>query len=322
MRAAVVLLALFVATPGLAEPAPSALFPTGEDTCFATHGTSPGSTAAAMALVRLAAPDPLSEAGAWDRMRRAKGLSVEPHVRPVWGAVRLRGETSYRLAWLGCEAQADGAERCGIDCDGGGVNVRPEGDGLALRNEGMRLSASCGSRRSTYWRAGPHDTAFRLKRLDASACRRAMESIRPAFAHDGPPVAERIEAGRTSFERVYDAEHLARHPGQTVAAVRLTWTGFEPDDANRGRAALTIRLRGGRTLSQDLFCQPDDFKLTCFPQHGDGSLHLRRAGSGIKLDMRTAEELTQIGGHRLGPEDDVFRLEDAPAGPTRREPAR
>jgi hypothetical protein len=223
--------------------------------------------------------------------------------------VKLWGEKSFRLAWLACEAKEDGLERCGVDCDGGGVNIRPERNELALRSEGLRLSASCGSTQSTYWAAGPHDTHLRLKRLDAPACLRAIESIRPAFAFDGPPIADRIAAGQTTFERTYDAAHLARHPGQTIAGLRLTWKGFEAGQANRAHAVLNARTRSGRSITQELICQPDDFKLTCFPEKGDGSFHLQRAGSAIKLDFRTDETMAEISGHRLGLGDDVFRLE-------------
>jgi hypothetical protein len=53
---------------------------------------------------------------------------------------------------------------------------------------------------------------------------------------------------------VYDAAHLARHPGQTIAALQLTWKGFEAGQANRARAVLNARSRSGRTIMQALIC--------------------------------------------------------------------
>lgn len=314
MRAALIASFLCIAAPCAAQPdSDQPLFPAGRDTCFAAGPIEhAGGRAGALLLVRQAAPDPISEAAAWDRMRVVRGLATEPHALPVWGAVTLRGEGTPRLAWLGCAAREDGSVRCGVDCDGGAVTLRPDGEGLALRNEGLVLGGTCGAPQRVFWRPGPHDTDFRLHRLDAAGCLRAAESLRPAFALQGRPVMARIAAGDRCFERRYDAGHLRRHPNQSVAGLRLTWHGFAAEEANLARMALSVTLRGGERMNQDLHCRPEGFALECIPQHGDGSLTLRRTTEGVALDTRGSEgALRQLGGHRLGADDTLFHLGSA-----------
>lgn len=168
MRAIVFILSLCIATPCPAQKPEMTLFPDGQDTCFAADGLAarPQGQATAVALIRQGTPDPLSEAGAWDRLRVAQGLSSAEHALPVWGAVRLRGESAHRLAWLSC-ATGDGASvRCRLDCDGGAVGLRGDGS-LKLRRagDGITLDTQGGEGDLNLiedHRLGPGDRKFRL----------------------------------------------------------------------------------------------------------------------------------------------------------------
>lgn len=95
-------------------------------------------------------------------------------------------------------------------------------------------------------------------------------------------------AGAGCFQRVYDAAHLAAHPAQGVAAIRVRTT--ESDRADF-RAVLWVRMAdqgqarrdgvAGRELGQDLLCEDGGAEAICTaPCDGDGfiDMHVDAAG--------------------------------------------
>lgn len=301
-----------------ADETPIPFFPERVQTCLGSGArTMPAedATAQEVTLVRHGEPDPLSEVAAWNRLRAGAGLSPHRQYQPVWAAVRLRGESRPRLAHLGCQPGEGGVLSCGVDCDGGGVRVEQTGDTFALRSRGLRLGGMCGSSlERVWWKDGPHDTDFTLKRLDGPACTGIIESMRPAHANLGLPVMDRIAAGRSCFQRHYATAHLRRHAAQRVKTMRVDWKGFEADDGGRGRALVSVTLRTGATASEMLTCQAEGFAVQCFPAHGDGDMLLTRDKDRVvRLSMKGIEGvLDTIGGLSLGKADDVFLLEEAP----------
>lgn len=322
MRLASLLLALVVAAPASAsDETPIPYFPAGEQVCLGSGPRAlpaPDAQADEVSLVRQGAPDPLSEVAAWNRLRAEQGLPASPGFQPVFAVVKLRRETRPRLAQLGCFVGDGGTLSCSVDCDGGGVKVRESGDTYALRSNGLRLGGLCGSSQErVWWKNGPHDTDFTLKRLDGPACKTVIESMRPAHAGYGKPIMDRIAEGRGCFRRVYSGAHLRGHKEQRVKEIRIDWKGFDPADGHRGNLAVSLTLRSGQTANQTLSCQPEGFAVQCFPKdHGDGDALLTRGKDGtLRLAMKGLEgELTSIGGQSLGKQDDVFMLDETPCG--------
>lgn len=107
-----------------------------------------------------------------------------------------------------------------------------------------------------------------------------------------PAVAAEFRKG--CYQRIYSAGHLAGHPAQVVAAIRLKvgeWqtnvsrgTKMEIVVANQGRARGTGLA--GRALSQYLFCGTEGRSDICVAECDSGAIELRRQDAG-GLTFRT-----------------------------------
>lgn len=132
------------------------------------------------------------------------------------------------------------------------------------------------------------------------------------------------------WSRVYDAVHLAKHPGQKVAAMTLsisTREGASGDAPGNYLAKVTALLRD----KPDTYSNPDGARcavsgetLSCFTDgFFIGKFSLERAGKNMKLVIRgTDEHLALVPGIDLSsfvvlspenPEHALFLLNPAPA---------
>jgi hypothetical protein len=98
-----------------------------------------------------------------------------------------------------------------------------------------------------------------------------------------PLEAELPPDRNTCYARAYDAAHLAAHPAQKVASVRLVHA--PGDGPGRTFAFLDIRLRGGAKRYK-LFgsCKASGSGLACTPEWDAGTWRLEK-GPGGTLDV-------------------------------------
>ena len=132
------------------------------------------------------------------------------------------------------------------------------------------------------------------------------------------------------WARVYDAVHLAKHPGQKVSSMTLSISAREGASENAPgdyRAKITARMRDKPDTYSNLDgarCVASGDKLSCFT---DGfflsRFSVERAGKNAKVAIRNADEhLALVPGVDLGgfivlspanPEHTLFLLNPAPA---------
>lgn len=107
------------------------------------------------------------------------------------------------------------------------------------------------------------------------------------------------EAWNGCFRRVYDAAHLAAHPGQTVKSIAVSMT---PGNGHWiANAQLTVTLRGKKTkyYSAGGVCEANAAGIYCSMEEDAGSFMLARWVAGVKLVNITN---IRVDPH-LGPED-------------------
>ena len=131
------------------------------------------------------------------------------------------------------------------------------------------------------------------------------------------------------WTRIYDATHLAKHPGQKVTALTLSIEEREPSgdkDPGKYLATITAKMRnGGDTYTNldgarcneangNLACVTDGFYL--------GQFSLEPAAKNMKIALRGGDHLALVPGVDLdafvmlspdNPEHALFLLQPAPA---------
>lgn len=132
------------------------------------------------------------------------------------------------------------------------------------------------------------------------------------------------------WSRVYDAVHLAKHPGQKVAAMTVAIVAREGESSEAPgayRAKITALMRDKQGTYSNLDgarCVDSGETLTCFTDGFFlGRFLIERAEKNRKLALRGADDhLALVPGVDLGafmvlspqnPEHALFRLEPAPA---------
>jgi hypothetical protein len=336
MRALAILLVL-AASPALAEGLVPQ-FPPGEDACFgrvdgpADLARAPGRSITELYLGRLHAPDPEREDEPPNREASiAAQLVREREERSTALALyaRLREPRRVVAGHVDCgRPDAQGVVGCGVDCDGGGFTLRPDGDGLQLGfyPHGVRVAGSCGERRTMMLGARPADRSLRIAPMPVASCVAAREAARPAFLRHGPPlrVAVQRAGGTACFARRYDAAHLARHPRQRVVALalRVAWRPAGEDLNERLEGTLTTRLKDGGVRRAEVQCFAGEYSFQCSRPGQDSGAELTRGPAGgaiLGLASEDAGEraealrrLAALVGAELGAQDDVFRLDLAP----------
>ena len=158
-----------------------------------------------------------------------------------------------------------------------------------------------------------------------------------AAAHARPLERELPPRKNACWERSYDAAHLATHPRQKVAKIRLLHSpeNWQPGEGGSVYVMLHINLRervkpgqafdyqlGGfcRAAGQGLLCRPEwDAGSWRIERGPNGALDIRNAGITANPDPYDAEEIAD-GAARIPakPDDGTWRLSPA-AGPCRLE---
>jgi hypothetical protein len=202
--------------------------------------------------------------------------------------------------------------RCYIACDGGSFALKRESAGTALlTNNGFVLVGGCGedveATEEVHFSPGKDDKTFRLEQKPVAACRAEEQKARPIRA--GKPLRERFREDEAfCFGRDYDAAHLAKHPQQKVASIRVgrltpaeerrdkdlaqTW----PDGVKLS-VSLTLKTGAARRALK-YACDPKEASWECGTESKedarstcDGNyFHLARGGDGDDIVLINRRE--------------------------------
>jgi hypothetical protein len=232
----------------------------------------------------------------WQASERDEAIKRfhETGVAWVQAFVTFRGRTGHFHNWLHCTKETKEGTHCYVECDGGSFDLKRESARTALLNNNGFSLFVCGEEVEVDFSPGTDDKVFRLEAKAVDICRaeeRKAIPIRP-----GKPLRARLQESELfCFGRDYDAAHLANHPQQKVASIRVGRLNPEAEkrrDPNQKwpsgvklRVALTVKAApSGRALTY--VCYPRESSWECtaeavrdIPSSCDGdTMHLARGG--------------------------------------------
>jgi hypothetical protein len=222
--------ALTLSRPAGAQ-AGAPLFVADQEACFgrvydrAHLAAHPNQTVTGLHIFRYLGERP--EAENWQASRRDEAIKRFRQSGVAWvqAFVTFRGRPGYFHNWLVCRKEAKEGTECFVECDGGRFDLKRESAGtVLLNNHGFVLIGPCfddvEASKEVYFSPGRDDKVFRLEAKAVAICRaeeRKAMPIRP-----GKPLRERFQENEVfCFGRDYDADHLAKHPQQKVASIRV-----------------------------------------------------------------------------------------------------
>jgi hypothetical protein len=217
-------------TPAGAQ-APAPLFTADQEACFGrvydrSHLAShPNQKVTSLHIFRSLGERP--EAESWQANQRDDAIKQfrETGRADVQAFVTFRDRKGYFHNWLTCPKAAKDGMRCFIECDGGSFSLKRDGASTALlSNDGFVIIGGCGedveASEEVYFSPGKDDKLFRLEAKSAAVCRAEEQKAKPI--RPGRPLRERFQDNEIfCFGRDYDAAHLAKHPQQKVASIRV-----------------------------------------------------------------------------------------------------
>lgn len=330
--AAAILLA-FTVTGALAQEQKSsplpAYLPLGTEACFGRvydpqHlKQHPKQRVTSFHIFRDFNPDPNSEFEQETREQRLDADGTDGNVNVI-AFIRFRDRKGVFSNGLSCRSTDGGKVICGIDCDGGSFNLRPNGPSLLVDNNGFVVVGGCGAseeelERPEFVSPGADDKTFKLDKQPLAQCVALNDAQAPAWAKLGKPLRLRFDKARaTCYARSYDAAHLRAHPQQNVRRIAVLNPVKEQsagDDQPNYRFIFRAEMRDGRKFEMQSFCSPDSnpYAYTCTPPSGPNDaqeFYLTRAGDGIMLRDRKGLLGTTLGA-KFGADDRMFKLEPA-----------
>jgi hypothetical protein len=253
------------------------LFVADQEACFGrvydrVHlAAHPNQTVTSLHIFRYLGERP--EAENWQASQRDEAIKSfrETGYAAVQAFVTFRGRPGYFHNWLGCHTEAKEGTNCSVECDGGSFDLKRESAGtVLLNNNGFSLINGCFEDEEVYLAPGRDDKVFRLEAKAVAICRaeeRKAIPIRP-----GKPLRERFQESELfCFGRDYDAAHLAKHPQQKVASIRVGRLNPEaerrnsyqkwPDDVKLS-VALTVKAATTRR-ALTYVCNPREASWEC-----------------------------------------------------------
>jgi hypothetical protein len=166
------------------------------------------------------------EAENWQASQRDEAITQfrETGVAWVQAFVTFRDRTGYFHNWLTCTKEANDGAHCYIECDQGSFDLKRESPTtVLLHNNGFVLIGGCfaeGDEQEIDFIPGKDDKVFRLESKPPAVCR--VEEQKATPIRPGKPLRERFQENELfCFGRDYDADHLAKHPQQKVASIRV-----------------------------------------------------------------------------------------------------
>jgi hypothetical protein len=257
------------------------LFVADQEACFgrvydrAHLAAHPNQTVTSFHIFRYLGERPKAES--WQASQRDEAIKRFRQTGSAWvqAFVTFRGRTGYFHNWLVCTKEAKEGTHCYVECDGGSFDLKRESAGkVLLNNNGFILIGGCSedleASKEVYFSPGTDDKVFRLEAKAVAICRgeeRKAMPIRP-----GKPLRERFEESELfCFGRDYDAAHLAKHPQQKVASIRVGRLNPEaerrnsdqkwPDDVKLS-VALTVKAATTRR-ALTYVCSPQEASWEC-----------------------------------------------------------
>jgi len=251
------------------------------------------------------------------------GIDGDNGMALVTAYVRFRDRPGLFSSTLACN-RWDGVVRCSIDCDGGNFKLRTAGKSLLLDNEGFVVTGGCGTpddeqEQSDFVKRGDDDRVFRLDPQPVAKCAALRDGLKPAWAKLGPPLRVRLDRYEAvCFSRSYDADHLRKHPRQSVRRIAvLKPEGGRPmHEVKVYRLTFRVELTDGRKFEKTTTCQPNKYAYGCThdPKMDDEqNFYLTRAGDQTVMLRDRKGRLADLFGARLADDDRIFRLQASPA---------
>jgi len=264
--------------------AQSSLFTADKEACFgrvydpAHLASHPQQKTASIHVFRMIGHRPESERWHPDERDEEIQRFHETGETSVAAYVTFRNRKDNFYNYLNCSKEDRNGVTCAVECDGGTFKLKRENANTALlTNNGFVLVGGCGDevdeQQAVTLDPGRDDKVFRLESKPLSVCVAEAQKISQIPA--GTPLRERFKEDEAfCFGRDYDAAHLAAHPQQLIASLRVGRLDpdaeKDPDAANKWwwynvklSISLTLKI-GGKVTSTG---------YTCFPEEGSWGCH-------------------------------------------------
>ncbi|WP_442756128.1 hypothetical protein ACNHKD_05775 [Methylocystis sp. JAN1] len=200
----------------------------------------------------------------------------------VAALVTLRGmkKPENVSGWCGRAGEAGGKGRieCGGECDRHIGAIRSD-DGTHLVLDGVEwgllTDAEADEAAQAAAKLGPDDRSFRLEQRPIEECIAEANKTNPPYARLGAPLRERLKADAPfCFGRDYSPEHLASHPQQVTASIRVSRNAkaieadraknLLPDWPDGASLAATVTTRkNGKPQTLSYSCAPYEDQWEC-----------------------------------------------------------
>lgn len=227
--------------------------------------------------------DDRKEAENWTPGRRQEQIELFKSDKTVGvdAYVTFRDRKGYFYNSLSCHDSSDEGVMCGIDCDGGSFVLKPGNAGsIMLQNNGFVLIGGCGEEieqaAQVYFQPGKDDKVFRLDKKPVDACRAEEQKTTPVRLGQGQPLRERFKPDEPfCYGRDYDAAHMAKHPQQKVAAIRVGRLDTAPERKETDtmsasewpgdvRVNVSMKMKAGSTPRKANYsCDPEVSNWKC-----------------------------------------------------------
>jgi len=162
--------------------------------------------------------------------KHAAGDAQDPenNATHVAALVTLRGmkKPENVSGWCGPDDGAKGRLSCGGECDKHIGSIRAD-DGGHLMLEGVEwgllMDAEADESVQARMKLGADDRSFRLEQRPIEDCVAEANKTNPPYARLGAPLRERLKPDAPfCYGRDYSPEHLAAHPQQVTASIRVS----------------------------------------------------------------------------------------------------
>jgi hypothetical protein len=230
VAAAVLMLSAILSLPASAQSRPP-IFTADREACFgraydrAHLASHPQQKVTGIHVLRSLGERP--EAENWQPDQREEIIKTfrEDGRTNVSAFVTFRDRKGTFYNTLGCEKEGKNGALCYIECDGGSFLLRRDSvNAVLLNNSGFVLIGGCGDDveegKEVFFSPGKDDKVFRLESKPVAMCRAEEQKVLPIRA--GRPLRERFAEDESfCFGRDYDTAHLASHPQQMIASLRV-----------------------------------------------------------------------------------------------------
>jgi hypothetical protein len=250
-----------------------------------------------------------------------------------------------KAEWVGgwCSREESGDIHCGMECDRTMATLKLDGQGKLIVgdvNPDIYLDAGAedelGEQEYKRQALGSDDDGFRLDRMPLADCKAEFASIDPVDPALGDPLRQRLKPDQPfCYGRDYSASHLASHPEQETATIRVyrgpkeiaSYAATNTPDNWPDGAGLVVSMttrKGSQQTVRNYSCDGEADQWRCVAQvDGDSGcdtsvqeIYLRRGANGTIMlaNPNSGLPLVDICSHDdpTRSDDKVFRLNAMP----------